>query len=63
VKEKKTKPSDSLGLKDNMVKTAVFLRPDQIDSLKAIKDQDGIPLTVSIRKGIDLLISSRKPSK
>jgi hypothetical protein len=48
---------------NRLVKSAIFIRKDQVDELKAIKDDVGAPLSVSIRKALDAYIADRKKNQ
>jgi hypothetical protein len=38
-------------------RVSVFLRVDQLDALRAINTETGIPVAVLIRKGVDLILA------
>jgi hypothetical protein len=46
-----------------LVKSAMFIRPDQVEALKAIQSDVGAPMSVSIRKALDLYLSERKKNE
>ena len=43
-----------------MVRTALFLRPEQTEQLQALSDLTGAPIAELIRRAIDLYLESRK---
>jgi predicted DNA-binding protein len=43
-----------------MKRTAIFLRPDQIEELKVLSDLTGAPWAELIRRSLDQYIESRK---
>jgi len=46
--------------KENMVRTALFLKPEQISRLQALSDDTGAPLAELVRRAIDKYLEGRK---
>jgi predicted DNA-binding protein len=43
----------------NMKRTALFLRPDQLEKLEAISKKTGAPIAELIRRAIDAYLKSK----
>jgi hypothetical protein len=59
--DKKTKAKTEP--KANKIKTALFLEPSQIEELKAIQTEIGVPISESIRRAINKYLEERKAAK
>lgn len=51
---KKPKPSQ-----DNMQRTALFFRPEQIEKLQALSDFTGAPVAELVRRAVDAYLQMR----
>lgn len=56
--EKKSKKKDG-----GRIKTALFLDPKQIEALKSLQDAVGVPMSVSIRRAIDMYLETLAKEK
>jgi hypothetical protein len=45
-----------VGYNEGMKRTAIFLRPDQLKKLEAIRTKSGAPIAESIRRAVDLYL-------
>jgi Ribbon-helix-helix domain len=41
---------------DSMIRTSLFVGGDQLDRLRKLSDETGIPMSVLMRKGIDQVL-------
>lgn len=50
--------------KGRLTRTSVFLGQDQLEQLRRISDESGVPLAVMVRRGIGLFLdaASRRPA-
>jgi Ribbon-helix-helix domain len=46
--------------KDNMQRVALFIRPEQLEQLKAIQVKVGVPIAEQIRRAIDAYLKGHK---
>lgn len=48
---------------DGMVRVSIFLRPDQLEGLRAAQDRTGAPVAVQIRRAIDAVLGLKPGRK